>query len=245
VEEAEKLLDRSLARHLKLLAASPTNMGRWTSLAFANFDRGRLLTLKNQSADAEKAFVESQRYLERIIDAQPMAMFRRYELAIALGHLGWLYLREPRRKALARKALPLVQQALKLAPDGGTFLAALEGLAYYRLGQWDRAIASLKAARARAENSDEPHDQWGKKADGANMIVAAQRREKTAQGLILMLLALSYHQQGKAGQAADFYQRAQRWRARHPFDPRHAAEFMAIEAETVRTLGVSQPKKCG
>jgi tetratricopeptide (TPR) repeat protein len=236
-DEAEKLQEQALERRLKLHADSPTDMGIWVGLAFTYFARGRLLTLQDKRDDAEAAFLQAQRYLQRVLDAYPNALYRRYELAIVLGHLGWHYLREPGPKDHARKALPLVRQALGLAPDGGAFLAALEGLAYYRLGEWELAIATLQAARARAEDTAQPHEQWGKKADGAPMIVAAKRQEKTAEGLILLLLSLSYHHQGKTGTGADYYRQARRWQARHPIDPCHAAELKAIQAEATITLG--------
>src|SRR5438270_4459 len=64
----------------------------------------------------------------------------------------WLNLTGPERLRDAEKAIALAQRAVALSPASKLYQLTL-GAAYYRLGNFDKAIATLTAAKAGAPQS--------------------------------------------------------------------------------------------
>jgi serine/threonine protein kinase len=244
LEEAEKLLDLALEIQEDQYKNHLQDRGACTGLAFTYFTRGRFLALANRPEESEEAFLRAQEYLALVLDDLPTSTYRQYEMAIILGHLGWHYLSLPADVERARNALRLIQQAQLLAPDTGSFLATLEGLAYFRLGQWDQAIDVLEKGRNKNAESSESRLGW-RKADCTAMVLAATRQEKTAEGLVLLLLAISYQKQGNKTIANDNYKTAQQWQTDHPIDPLKAIELNAIQKEAATIFAGSSPPKEG
>ncbi len=236
LQDAEKALEHMLENRKKACDDFPDIPGCWNGLAFTQWKRGRLLTLMGRPREGEEAYVQAVACQQRAVHATPDSAFRRYELALMLGELGWHYLLGPARQEDAGKALRVLQEALELAPDGGAFLRALLGLAYYRLGEWGHAITALEEAHASLE--DRGRSQGWKKADDTYLVQSAGRKERAAPGLILGLLAMSYHRQGEATKAANYYRQAQAWRPQHHVGAQEAEALKAIEAEAAVVLGM-------
>ncbi len=100
--------------------------------------------------------------------------------ASAANNLAWLYVTGPWEYRDAAKALPLAQRGTLLHPR--QFTLNTLGVVYYRLGQWQDAVITLRAAG---------------RADG--------------QGLSawdLYFLAMSHHRLGDTNQAKECFQRA-------------------------------------
>jgi serine/threonine protein kinase len=239
-QDAEKALDQALEIRRKCSDDYGEVAGSWPGLGFVQWKRARLLTLTGRTAEAEEGYIQAIKFHRKALGLSP-GDFRRYELALMLGELGWYYLLGPARQEHACKALGIVQEALELAPDGGTFLQALRGLAYYRLGEWGQAITALEAARAGLENPQRSRG-WTK-ADDTYLVQSARRKESAAPGLVLWLLAMSYHRQGDAAKAASYCQQAKSWCAEYRPAPQSAGALKAIEAEALALLGSEVPPR--
>jgi tetratricopeptide (TPR) repeat protein len=87
---------------------------------------GALLQATGRSADAEALY-------QRILKAQPQNL-------IVINNLAWI-LCEERNKC--QEALELSQEALKIAPEYADLIDT-RGVAYYRLGQIDRAVQDFR-----------------------------------------------------------------------------------------------------
>jgi tetratricopeptide (TPR) repeat protein len=239
LQGAEKALDQALEIRKKNCDDYPEITGYWHALAYTQWKRGRFLTLTGRTQEAEEAYLEAVAWHQKVVHAIPDNTFRRYELGLMLGELGWYYLLGPARKEDAAKAFPIVREALHRTPDGGAFLQTLLGLAHYRLGDWHDAITTLEEARASLEGPNRPEG-W-KKADDTYLVQSAGRKERAAPGLILSLLAMSYHRQGETTKAADYYRRAQHWQRQHDVGPHEANDLKAIAAEAAAVFGSPQP----
>jgi tetratricopeptide (TPR) repeat protein len=239
LDHAAAALDRSLKVRQKRCDDYPEFLMNWNGLAFTHWKRGRLLTLSGRVQEAEKAYLLAVACQRKVVDARESGFFRRYELALMLSELGWLYLLEPARKEDALKAFPIVQKAVKLAPDGGAFLRTLLGVAYYRLGNWDQAIRTLEEVRASLEEPIRP--QGWTKADDSFLVQSAGRKEKAAPGLMLWFLGMSYHRKGETTKAAKYYDQAQRWVTQHRVAQHEAEVLKGIAAEAARLRSASPP----
>jgi tetratricopeptide (TPR) repeat protein len=228
LQEAQEALGRALEIRTKQHGDYPER-NNWNGLAFAHWKRGRLLALMGRPREAREAYLQAVDYQQGAVNALPGSAFRRYELALMLGELGWHYLFGPARDQDAPKALRVVQEALELAPDTAAYLRALQGLAHYRLGEPAEAITALEGARTDLESPDRSRG-WTK-ADDTYLVQSARRKEGAAPGLILWLLAMSHHRQGATTKAADYYQQAQRWQAQHRVPRHETAALKPNEAE--------------
>jgi serine/threonine protein kinase len=240
LQAAAAALDRSLMVRQKRCDDYPEFLKNWNGLAFTHWKRGRLLTLSGRVQGAEEAYLLAVACQKKVVDAREGGFFRRYELALMLSELGSLYLLESARKEDPRKAFPIVEEALELAPDGGAYLRTLLGVAYYRLGNWDQATRTLEEVRASLEEPNEP--QGWKKADDRVLVQSAGRKEAAAPGLVLWFLGMSYHRKGETEKAAEHYHQAQCWVAQHRVAPHEAEILKGIAAEAARLRAASPPK---
>jgi tetratricopeptide (TPR) repeat protein len=240
LDDAAAALDHSLKLRQKRCEDYPEYLGDWTGLALTHRKRGRLLTLAGRTREAEEAYLQAVACLQKVVEAAPRCDFRRYELALMLGELGWLYLLGPAQKEDARKALPMIEKALELAPDGGMCLRTLLGVAYYRRGKWDQAIRTLEEVRASLEANN--RSQRWKKADDSFLVQSAGRREGAAPGLTLWFLAMSYQRKGEFRKAACYYQQAQHWAPHYRVAPYEAETIKSVESEALR-LRTADPQR--
>jgi serine/threonine protein kinase/WD40 repeat protein len=132
--------------------------------------------------------------------------------ALTCINLAWTYLMAHESVRDVQAALPLAQKALQLAPENPDCRNTL-GLAYYRAGQYARAIETLL-----------PDLQ-----DPANPTL----------GWDLYFLAMSYHRLGDPTQARLYYHLAVIWgNHQKELPPYHAEELAIIRAEAERVLGL-------
>jgi tetratricopeptide (TPR) repeat protein len=228
LQDAQEVLGQALEIRTRKHGEHPER-SNWNGLAFALWKRGRLLALMGRPREAREAYLQAVDYQQGAVHALPGNACRRYELTLMLGELSWHCLFGPARDQDASKALRVVQEALKLAPDTAAYLRALQGLAYYRLGKPAEAITALEEARADLESPD--RSQGWTKADDSILVQSARRKEGAAPGLILWLLAMSHHRQGTTTKATDYYQQAQRWQAQHRVPRHETAALKPNEAE--------------
>jgi Flp pilus assembly protein TadD len=102
--------------------------------------------------------------------------------------------------------LPLAQRAVRLAPENVAYRNTL-GVAYYRLGQWDRAVDTLQRAIRESKQEASAYD--------------------------LFFLALSYQRLGQPARARECYDQALRWCQAQGSQllPQQAEEVTAFRAE--------------
>jgi tetratricopeptide (TPR) repeat protein len=116
--------------------------------------------------------------------------------------LAWLYVTGPEKLRDAAKALPLAERAVQLAPGTYSYLHTL-GVVHYRLGEYEKAIEHLTRAAAARRQGPAAWDRF--------------------------FLAMSYHRQGDAGKAREYYDEAVAWCQAHP-------EVSAFQAEQLRAI---------
>ncbi|CAN5320849.1 hypothetical protein BH10PLA2_BH10PLA2_04370 [soil metagenome] len=104
--------------------------------------------------------------------------------ARACNNLAWVYLTAPPALRDVKAALPLAENAVRLAAGSTTYLNTL-GLAYYRAGRYREAVAILRP------NFDKQDDQ--------------------ELGFDLYFLAMSHHRLGETARARDYLTWAVRW----------------------------------
>jgi hypothetical protein len=142
-------------------------------------------------------------FLERVLETAP-------DQPDMVTELAWVLVEGEKKFRDPARALPLARRAVELAPDEPVCRNTL-GVVYYRLGRWDDAVETLRAA-GRA-NRDGP------------------------TAFDLFFLAMTYHQTGQADKARECYEQAVRWwHARTKLQPSEVAELRAIRAEADAVL---------
>ena len=120
------------------------------------------------------------------------------------NELAWIHVAGPEKLRDAKKALPLAQKAVDLAPNEPLCLNTL-GVTYYRLGEWQKARDTLRKA--------------------------AEMNSRGATAYDHYFLALCHHQMGQADQARTEYEQAKTWREQAKLTANQAAELAVIGAE--------------
>jgi superkiller protein 3 len=108
-------------------------------------------------------------------------------------------------------ALSLAKKAVELDPKNGAYLNTL-GVAYYRMGDWKGAIASLEKSRELREGGKS--SEW-------------------------FFSAMAHWQLGEKDTARESYDRAIQWMEKNAPDNR---ELIRFRAEAAELLGVAQPQ---
>jgi tetratricopeptide (TPR) repeat protein len=180
----EEVLRQAIAEYTEGLRLEPKN---------AYFYVARAILYRRQ-LDPEKAAADYQKALQ--LDG---------EQVIANNNLAWIYVTGPPQLRAPKKALPLALKAFQLVPTWSHRNTL--GVAYYRLGQFDKAVQTLEP------NLDDP-----------------QNRELAID---LFFLAMSYHQVGDAAKSRTCYERAlQQMDAAQPqLAPVQVRELRAFRAE--------------
>jgi serine/threonine protein kinase/WD40 repeat protein/Tfp pilus assembly protein PilF len=133
-------------------------------------------------------FLFDAKELARARDDLEQAVALDPDNAVAANSLAWVYVKGPVALRAPAKALRLAQRAVRLDPRRRALQNNL-GVAHYRLGQWDGAVAALE--RAIEVNHDEGTAyEW-------------------------FFLAISYHQLGQSDRARACYTQATAWLKAH------------------------------
>jgi tetratricopeptide (TPR) repeat protein len=134
--------------------------------------------------------------------------------ALACNGLAWAYLIGPMELRDVKAALPLAENAVRLAASNTYFLNTL-GVAYYRAGRYPEAVKVLRA------NLDNQVDK----------ILAFD----------LYFLAMSHHRMGAVARARDYFDWAVRWVHTQPnLDAAHVDELTEIRSEAEVLLGTDK-----
>jgi tetratricopeptide (TPR) repeat protein len=140
----------------------------------------------------------------REVGANPNAAWARNDLA-------WAYLTAPDSLRDPKAALPLAENAVRLAPGNPLFRNTL-GLAYYRAGRHREAVEILR-----------PN---------------VEKQGDTVLAYDLFVLAMSHHRLGETARARDYYDWAVRWVSmQQDLGPEHREELAAFRAEAEGLLG--------
>ena len=143
--------------------------------------------------------------LDRIVACTPT------NTSSALNRLAWDLVTGPACRRFPARAVSIAQQAVAL--EASSYTLDTLGVAYYRLGHWNKAAAALQSALSSP----------GRKSSSA-----------------LFFLAMTYHQLGKSDRAEDYYRQAvTKWKA----EPGARSVLDAIFAEADATLGRSEKVK--
>jgi len=197
--EADNRMDEAIQAHSKAieLALAIPDLTDEDKIRYLNGRFGVLCRL----GQAEAASAD----LDRIV-----ALTATYD-ATLLNNLAWRLVTGPEWKRLPAKTLSVAQKAVDVGADAVT-LATL-GMAYYRNGQFEKAVETLQSSLGSA----------------------GQRFSST-----FFFLAMSYHRLGQRAQAEDCYQQGVlRWKAESRANPARNAIF----AEADATLGKSEKAK--
>jgi tetratricopeptide (TPR) repeat protein len=188
----EQQLRKSIAEWTKDIQADPRSVDLLVKRAFAYFQLGE--------------FVEARADLEKALELDP-------QNPMACNNLAWIYLKGPADLRDSEKGLALAQRAVRLNPDQRELHNNL-GVAYYRLRQWDGAIAALEQA--------------------------ARLNKDEARAFELFFLAMSYHEQGDKTKARDSYDQALEWfkSNKASLPPHQVRDLKAYRTEAESVLGI-------
>jgi tetratricopeptide (TPR) repeat protein len=223
VEKAEEAVSRSLALRRKFREDFPSSDRIWHSLASGYALHGGILSRLGQFRKAEDAFSAALPLQEQVVKATGIDR-RREELAVLIGGLAWIRLRQPRAAAAVGEVVPLLRRAREMAPAGERYRLTLLGLAYYRLGKWEEGVATLRladevpAAPCRW-TTDDPLIRW-----------TAEEQEDIAPTVNAFCLAMAYHRSGRVAEATDYYRRGLNRGQDQHVPPR----FRFVDVETIR-----------
>jgi serine/threonine protein kinase/WD40 repeat protein len=166
------------------------------------FVRVEVLTSALQLTREQKARQAIEHYLHEVI-VNP-------DNASACNALAWAYLTAPAELRDVKAAVPLAENAVRLAASDFHYLNTL-GVAYYRAGRYREAVELLRA------NLDKRADQ--------------------SLAFDLYFLAMSHHRLGEAARARVYFDWAVRWTRTQPnLDATHVEELTAIHAEAEELL---------
>jgi serine/threonine protein kinase/WD40 repeat protein len=132
----------------------------------------------------------------------------------ACNSLAWAYLIAPAELRDVKAALPLAENAVRLAASDANYRNTL-GVAYYRAGRYREAVELLRA------NVDQQVDR----------LLAFD----------LYFLAMSHHRLGEAARARDYFDWAVRWTRTQPnLAEVHVEELTTIRAEAEELFGTDK-----
>src|SRR5262249_49140652 len=140
---------------------------------------------------------------ERAIELEP-------DNPMTLDKLAWRLVRSPADQRDAERGLRLIRKAVQKEPDNAFYLNTL-GVAQYRTGQYQEAVATLEKSLAAGKGASDAFD--------------------------LFFLAMSHAKLGDAAKAKDCFDRAVRWwEGRKDLSPQHIEELTAFRAEAEALL---------
>ncbi len=159
---------------------------------------------------AEEYYRRAIELLEETVSETPAGSEQRRELAEIYNDLAWVLLTSPDLKLqIAENAVELAEMAFHHVPD---FPAARKtlGIAYYRTGRWQEAIASLERYMAAGDDCPSP--------------------------LAALFLAMSHAQLGHKQEARQWYDKATESAAAGPL--LHHQQFEQAHEETRKLLNL-------
>jgi tetratricopeptide (TPR) repeat protein len=204
--EAEQACRETMLLHEKLAAAFPNEPAFRDGPALCHVGLGDVLWVADRFAEAETEY-------QRALQVRPDCGDANWKLAWFLVNCAETPRRNPAR------AIELTRKALARKANSGHYWKTL-GLAYYRTGQWDAAIAALKMANPLGAGGGSY--EW-------------------------FPLAMCYWQRGDHEQARQWYRRACQWMEDHKQMVEQEPgfywkeELARFRAEAAGLLGVEEP----
>jgi tetratricopeptide (TPR) repeat protein/WD40 repeat protein len=133
----------------------------------------------------------------------------------ALNNTAWRLVTGPVEQRDPPRALRLIQEAMRRAPDNALYLNTL-GVVQYRNGQYRESVATLEKSLARGQGQADAFD--------------------------LFFLAMCHHRLGDAAQAKDCFARAVKWwQGQKNLSADHAEELKTFQAEAEALLRRDKP----
>jgi WD40 repeat protein/Flp pilus assembly protein TadD len=171
--------------------------------------------LRGKPDDPHFLAVRGQNHLRLKHPEQAMADFKKSlslkpDQAALCNLLAWLLATGPEQLRDPREAVAVAQRAVKLDP-GNSFYQNTLGVAHYRNGQYQEAVAALEKSLEMGKGQFDGFD--------------------------LLFLAMSHARLGDSARARDCFGRAVKWaEAKKDLDPQRAAELKAFRAEAEAML---------
>jgi RNA polymerase sigma factor (sigma-70 family) len=227
VEEAEKAAGRGVDLRRELQDDFFRNtVLQWQALASARDLHAGILARLGRFGEAEAAFAVALPSLEKV--AEVSRSRRRWEdLAVLEDGLAWLRLRRPAAESGLRELLPRLRRARTEAPAAERSRLALLGLAYYRLGDWEQALAVLRQLDAGPDPGGGP-SRWT--TDDHLLRRMGEHQEEVAAAVHAFCLAMTYHRLGRPVEVLDCYRLGLRLSEAQQTPP----GFRSVDVETIR-----------
>jgi tetratricopeptide (TPR) repeat protein len=206
--EAEQAYRRALALQEKLVEEAPALPGSRWALFICRTKLAGLLTAAGRFAEAEKLYREAVTDYDLVLDRDPMQPRGHPD-----GHndLAWLLANCPDSQVRdVSRAVRLARRAVELAPGSGRIWNTL-GVAHYRAGEWQAAVAALEKSRE---------------------LLAGQ-----AESYNTFFLAMACWRLGDQERARRWYGEAVRWMEKH--QP-HDEELRRFRGEAAALLGLEK-----
>jgi serine/threonine protein kinase/tetratricopeptide (TPR) repeat protein len=187
----------------RLAAKFPSRPGPRALLAYWHASLGSILTTRGRPTEAAEEFRQARDVYRAVLDLDP----KRFR---AMNNLAWLLANcpDPRFRDAGR-AVELARKATELAPQYA-FLWNTRGVAHYRAGEWEAAIAALEKSMALYPR---------RYSEGARL-----------ESFSTFFLALAHARLGHGAEARRWYDRAVRWMDQYQPDDLELRRFRA-EAE--------------
>jgi serine/threonine protein kinase/WD40 repeat protein len=172
------------------------------------------LKVEVQLGDFGNPTLTREQRARQAIERYRRSVAKRPDDARACNCLAWIYATAPEPLRDVRAAVPLAENAVKLAPKIAMYVNTL-GVAYYRAGRYREAVELLRANLANQED-------WGLAFD-------------------LYFLAMSHQRLGETARARDYYDWAVRWtRTQQGLSEDHLEELTEFRAEARELLGIKE-----
>jgi serine/threonine protein kinase/Flp pilus assembly protein TadD len=204
----------ALALCEKLLAEFPDPPSYRVELFRSHYALGIALELAGRCPEAEQALQQALAAYRPEIDTSSAGYYRGRLLASVHNDLAWLWATRPDEQFRnVEGALTSARKAVELEPHKGGYWNTL-GVAQYRAGQWQEAVAALTKSMELFHGQDE----------SCNTFFLAMARERL----------------GDHDEALTWYRRAVEWMGQHKAAD---AELRRFRAEAAQLLGVPEKKE--
>jgi eukaryotic-like serine/threonine-protein kinase len=168
------------------------------------------LRIQVELGDPTQLLRDQEETTRQAIERYRRALVANPNNAKACNALAWAYLTAPEALRDVKAALPLAENAVRLAPGNALYGNTL-GVAYYRAGRYREAVEVLRP----------------------NLNI----QEDWALAFDLYFLAMSHHRLGETAQGQDYYAWAVRWTRTQPgLSAAHLEELKVFRAEAEMQL---------
>lgn len=190
----------------------------WPELPPANPTPTTPLQLAFHMGDLAQAGPTNEKMAHRAIQQYRAALETNPDSALDCNNLAWMLVAGPVAVRDAKAAVSMAEKAVQLAPTNAMYVNTL-GVAYYRDGQFRKAIDTLRPNLERQDDASLAFD--------------------------LIFIAMAHHQLGETDRARDYFDWVSRWtRTQREVSLQHQSELRAfrMEAEELLQTGGPSPK---